>query len=219
MSVYDKIWTQERPRQIYLTSISRQVMKLFKQIKAERVLDIGAGDGANLIFLAKNGYKAYGFDVSREGVKKAKETAKREKCRINVLVADMFKPLPYKNEFFDAVYSYQTMNHGRHDQIIKIFEEIYRVLKPGGIFSIKVAERSSFKPTKVKKDIYYEKSPERKFRFIEENTYVPMQGEEKGLVHYYFSKEQLKKDVCKAGFKFINQQEAGYHIIQNYKKK
>ncbi len=219
MSVYDKIWKQKKPKGYYKTSISGQVMKLFRQIKAERVLDIGAGDGTNLIYLAKKGFQSYGLEISKEGIKKARKKAKQENCIVQVLEADMFHPLHYKTEFFDAVYSYQTMNHGRHGQILKLLKEIHRILKPGGIFSIKVVQRKSFKPKKLQKDIYYEKSREKTYKFLEENTYVPMQGEEKGLVHYYFTREQLKREVSQIGFKFLNLKEAGHHIIENFKKK
>lgn len=219
MSTYDKIWNQEKPAQRYKTSISDHVMSLFYSIKAKRILDIGAGDGTNLIFLAKEGFQAHGLEISREGVKKAITIAKQDNCLVHVIEADMFDPLPYSDGFFDAVYSYQTINHGELTQIQGLLREIHRVLRPGGIFSVKAIERASFRAKKSGKDTYMDKEGGKCYRMIDKYTFVPMQGEEKGLVHYFFSEAQLKREVCKLGFRCLDSKVAERYIIQNYKKK
>lgn len=219
MSTYDKIWKNEKPSQRYKTSISDHVLRLFYSIKAQRILDIGAGDGTNIIFLAKEGFQSHGLEISREGVKKARNKAKQENCPVHAIEADMFDPLPYKDEFFDAVYSYQTINHGELNQIQGLLREIYRVLRPGGIFSVKTIERTSFRAKKSGKDIYIDKEGGKGYRMIDKYTFVPMQGEEKGLVHYFFSEAQLKREVCKLGFRCLDSKVAERYIIQNYKKK
>lgn len=218
MSVYDKVWKQEKPAEYYKTSISDHVLRLFYAIKAERILDIGAGDGTNLIFLAKNGFQAHGLEISKEGVKKARTNAKQENCIVHALEADMFDSLPYKDGYFDAVYSYQTINHGELHQIQGLLKEIYRVLRQGGIFSVKIFERNSFRAKKAGKDVYTDKKG-KMFRMIDKHTFMPMQGDEKGLVHYFFSEAQLKKEVCKLGFRCLDSKVAERYIIQNYKKK
>jgi cyclopropane fatty-acyl-phospholipid synthase-like methyltransferase len=219
MNTYDKIWKQEKPAQLYKTSISDHVLRLFYSIKAQRILDIGAGDGTNLIFLAKQGFQAHGLEISKEGVKKARKNAKQENCLVHVLEADMFDSLPYKDGFFDAVYSYQTINHGELRQIQDLLKEIYRVLRQGGIFSVKTIERKSFRAKKSGKDVYIDKEGGKRYRMIDKYTFVPMQGNEKGLVHYFFSEAQLKREVCKLGFRCLDSKAAERYIIQNYKKK
>jgi SAM-dependent methyltransferase len=93
--------------------------------------------------------------------------------------ADMFDALPFQDEFFDAVYSYQALNHGRLSQIRRLFDEIYRVLKPGGIFSVKTFQLESFRAKKAGKNIYAE--DDKRYRVLAKQTFVPMQGDEKGL--------------------------------------
>lgn len=42
------------------------------------VLDVGCGEGRNSIFMAKKGNTVDAFDVSENGIKKAKQLAERE---------------------------------------------------------------------------------------------------------------------------------------------
>lgn len=53
-------------------------------------------------------------------------------------VADAFKPLPFKNEYFDYVYASHILEHDWEDHIEESLKEWVRVLKIGGIFEIKV---------------------------------------------------------------------------------
>jgi cyclopropane fatty-acyl-phospholipid synthase-like methyltransferase len=207
MKVYDKIWAQENPSKRYKTGISANLLRLFDSIKTERILDIGTGDGTNIVYLAKRGYKAYGLDISKEGIKKANLLAKKEGCKINLVCADMFDPLPYKSEFFDAVYSFQTIGHGRFWQIKRLFKEISRILKTGGIFSIKTASMNAVESKKRAKN-----------KFIAKQTFIPLAGEEKGLVHYLFYPEQLEKEICKDGFELITLKCTDTHITADFKK-
>ena len=219
MSTYDKIWKQEKPAQRYKTSISDHVLRLFYTIKAQRILDIGAGDGTNIMFLAKEGFQPYGLEISKEGVRKSRKNARQENCLVHIIEGDMFDPLPYKDGFFDAVYSYQTINHGELHDIQNLLKEIHRVLRSGGIFSVKTIERTSFRAKKSGKDVYIDEEGGKRYRMIDKYTFVPMQGEEKGLAHYFFSEAQLKREVCKLGFRCLDSKVAERYIIQNYKKK
>ena len=77
--------------------------------------------------------KVTGTDVDAEQIELAKEYHKGNN-HLNFLPADA-TDLPFKNSEFDLVLSFMVMHHISNWK--KAFEEIDRVLKPGGIFIIR----------------------------------------------------------------------------------
>jgi demethylmenaquinone methyltransferase/2-methoxy-6-polyprenyl-1,4-benzoquinol methylase len=72
----------------------------------------------------------YAIDSSPEMIREGQRLAKTCRLSINAEVADAHQ-IPFKDGTFDAV----TLQFAtRHLRIVKVFKEIHRVLKPGGIF-------------------------------------------------------------------------------------
>lgn len=100
----------------------------------ERLLDIGIGTGLASMPFAKAGLEIYGCDGSTEMLKicEAKAFAKELKalqlhnCR-----------LPYTDSFFNHVICSGVLHF--FNNLDKILQEIFRVIKPGGIFAFTVA--------------------------------------------------------------------------------
>ncbi len=93
--------------------------------KGNKVLDLGCGSGRDSIFLANQGFKVWGIDISKEAIRKAKG----KKNKVNFQVGDATK-LSFGDEFFDAVYSGWVLHF---IALEKPSREIYRILKKGGI--------------------------------------------------------------------------------------
>jgi SAM-dependent methyltransferase len=146
-----------------------------------RVLDLGCGAGGNLVYLARRGFDVYGIDCSKHAIKLAREWLDEKKRCANLRVGDIYKKLPYRNGFFNAVISIRVLHHGRIGQIRHAIREIARVLKPGGLVFVTVRK---------------ETRPELrlKFKTIAPRTYVPMEGSERGVVHYLFDELGLKRE-------------------------
>lgn len=90
------------------------------------VLDLGCGDGLDLAYYKTLGVEVSGFDISEKLVKIAKERLPE----INIQIGS-FEKMPFQNGYFDVVLSkYAIQTSG---DLAPVFEEIYRVLKPGGI--------------------------------------------------------------------------------------
>lgn len=79
-----------------------EIMKLKPPIKPYRVLDIGCGEGKDAVFLAKNGYEVFAFDVADTGLKKAKELAQKNHVSVHFFNADINEYDP--NMQFDIVF-------------------------------------------------------------------------------------------------------------------
>lgn len=173
--------------------ISR-IVKEFKKHKFKRILDLGCGTGRHLVYLAKKGFEVYGIDIAEEGIRQTKQCLKREKLHVNLKIGSIYKRLLYKNDFFDAVISTLTIHHQKIENIRKTIREIERILKPGGFVFITVRKRKFSKFYPAGAIIEKHGSQKTKYKVIAPNTYVPLSGGEKGLVHYLFNKKTIKKE-------------------------
>lgn len=102
-----------------------KTLKLLERENGATLLDCGCGDGY-LTMKAAGIIKAtniYGLDIDSEVVKKARKRG------IKAYKSDVSQRFPFKENFFDVVFSYQVLEHLRDaDNFVK---ETYRVLKPG----------------------------------------------------------------------------------------
>ena len=62
-----------------------EIMRLKPPTKPYKVLDIGCGEGKDAVFLARNGYDVTAFDVSEQGLSKARELANHCGVKIDFL--------------------------------------------------------------------------------------------------------------------------------------
>lgn len=91
------------------------------------ILDVGCGWGNNLSFLRAQGFTYAGIDFSKTAV------AHCRKLHDQVVCADLVK-MPWADSSFDVAFDRMAIQHNPHDTVKKIFAEVRRVLKPGGIF-------------------------------------------------------------------------------------
>jgi SAM-dependent methyltransferase len=156
-----------------------QLAELFASNDVSRILDLGCGTGRHSIFLAKRGFKVFGFDQSDKAIMRAKELLEKEKLGANLKVWNMTDfPYPYEDEFFSAVISTKVIHHTTKENINKIACEISRITKDGGYLFLEV-------PTGEKlKNVWTYES-------VEKGTVVFCEGDEKGILHHYFTEEEL----------------------------
>lgn len=157
------------------------IIQIFKTRGVKRILDLGCGAGANLVFLAKNGFEVYGFDGSAEALKLAEAQLAENGLKAKLKSGDMKNALPYENGFFDAIVSVRVLNHGTISEIRKTIKNIERVLKPKGILFLTVQARVARKHRV-------------KIKMLDSRTYVPVEGGESGIIHYTFNMEILRKE-------------------------
>ena len=177
-----------------------RVVKAFKESGVKTVLDLGCGTGRHLVYLAKRGFRVYGFDIASDGIRIAKVWLKKEKLHASFQVGSIYKRFPYQSNYFDALISTNTIHHSRINNIRKAIHEAERVLKSGGLIFITVRKRKlrKFYP----KGTIIEKYGKQRssYKIIGPRTFAPIEGGEKGLVHYLFNKAEIKKEF--KNFKF-----------------
>lgn len=100
------------------------------------VLDLGCGNGRNLIHLAETfGATGVGYDVSGEAISQARK--KSEKLPITYTVRSIAGPLNLPNESQDVVLDMMSSHFLNKAERAVLLKEIHRVLKPGGWFFYK----------------------------------------------------------------------------------
>ncbi len=94
-----------------------------------KLLEVGCGQGVDLLEFVKRGFSTTGADLSSESISLAREYFKLSKRKGSFLVSDA-ENLGFDDNSFDVVYSYGVLHHTTDTQ--KAIDEVHRVLKPGG---------------------------------------------------------------------------------------
>lgn len=107
-----------------------------------KALDIAMGEGRNAVFVASLGYDVLGVDISEAGIRRAQALAKEKKVRITTEAVDLDDYHIPENEY-DLILCFNFLDR-------RLFSEIRRALKPGGLvfyetFSIDHLKHSTFK--------------------------------------------------------------------------
>ncbi len=157
--------------------------KIFKKNKYKRILDLGCGTGRNTIYLAQQGFSVYALDASKTGVAITKKKAQKlGLTNIKYRVADM-KKTHYPNNYFDAIMCIFVLSHGLLKDNENAVKEIYRILKPNGMFITEVMSTKDKTCGKGKK--------------IEENTYLGGTKDDPHMMHHYFTKKEINRILSK----------------------
>lgn len=144
----------------------------------EVVLEIGAGPGEVSGYLANQGVKCVGSDLSSQMV----ENAKKYFPDIQFEVQDFFN-LTYGNESFFGVIAYYAIVNLMLDEIQAAFKEVRRVLKDNGLFLFTFHIFENEAQTDVKN--FFNK-------------------EGNALTFYYFKVDDMKSLVESLGFQIID---------------
>ncbi|MAH39440.1 MAG: hypothetical protein CL873_02765 [Dehalococcoidales bacterium] len=105
-----------------------RIIKIFRQLKGERLLDIGCGDGDITLLLKESSgaREVFGIDIASEAV----AVAQRKGITAYKLDIDEEK-FPFEEEYFDLIYCGELIEHlFNPDHLLK---EIHRVLRTGGV--------------------------------------------------------------------------------------
>ena len=103
--------------------------ELAGDMKGKVVLDAGCGDGWYSALMQKSGARVYGADYSGKAISFAKIILPEVTFSEGSLLS-----LPYEDNFFDVVLSFQVLEHIEPTDLAQAISEVDRVLKPGGIF-------------------------------------------------------------------------------------
>ena len=208
--------TQRKYEKIALEGLWASEDLLIKKYfqKKSCILDIGCGSGRTSIPLVNLGYEVTGVDITPQMIDTAKEIAKNQNLDIDYEVGDATK-LRFDSDTFDgAIFA----NNGwvqipAKANRQKALVEIYRILKPGGIFILTAHRRyyalNNLLPWVIRWIKYYIlksigiKIDEIEFGDLFFNRHV---GEERLKQRQFIHMTgvgEVEEQITKAGFKLI----------------
>ncbi|HLR77086.1 MAG TPA: arsenite methyltransferase, partial [Balneolaceae bacterium] len=121
--------------------------------KGDTVVDLGSGAG-NDCFVARqltgSEGRVIGLDMTEEMIEKAQENAAKIGYENVEFVLGDIEKMPFENNTADVVVSNCVLNLVPDKP--KAFAEIYRIIKPGGHFSISDVVTSGALPQSIKED-------------------------------------------------------------------
>ena len=116
--------TDGRRTEEFLTWIEKQLKQVRQSCPGGTLLDLGCGSGI-VMRCANNSFdNVFGIDISVEILKKAKDNG--------YLICGDGAFLPFADNSIDAVVCFAALHHLYDHR--PVVQELYRVLKPGGIF-------------------------------------------------------------------------------------
>ncbi len=111
-------------------------LKIFKNNKANKIVELGAGLGRDSIYFAKNSIHVEALDYSQSGIKNINQKIIKNNLSnlIKTKFFDVRKKLPFKNNSIEGVYSHMLYCMAlTTSDLESLNKEIHRILKPGGI--------------------------------------------------------------------------------------
>jgi tellurite methyltransferase len=107
-----------------------------------RVLDAGCGGGRNLVYFFRSGFNVSGVDQSSEAIAQIRSLAAQLAPHLPAenFRAAAIEQMPFDDESFDVVISSAVLHFARDEaHWHSMVQEMWRVLKPGGIFFARLA--------------------------------------------------------------------------------
>ena len=112
----------------------------FTKAKGLKVLEVGVGLGADHQQFAEAGAELYGIDLTERAVEHTRRRLNAFSLQSNITMGDA-ENLDYKDNIFDIVYSWGVLHHSPNTP--KAINEVWRVLKPGGVARIMIYHKWS----------------------------------------------------------------------------
>jgi SAM-dependent methyltransferase len=109
-----------------------------------RILDAGCGYGRNLVHLLREGCEVHAIDASAEGVQHVRALAAELAPNLSAenFRVGLIEKMDFADNFADVVLCNSVL-HFAHDDahFLAMVSELWRVLKPGGLFFCRLGSR------------------------------------------------------------------------------
>ncbi len=177
---WNRIWMNEedragwtRPEQDVI-----DIVPLLRSRGVRDVLDLGCGIGRHSLFLASQKFEVCSLDASAAGLEIARSSAVNAGLAIECCLSRMTE-LPFRACSFDYILAWNVIYHGDPNVVQRSLNEIFRILRPGGIFQGTMLS---------KQNVLYQKGC-----MVAKDTFVLAGIDEKDHPHFYCNANELTK--------------------------
>ncbi len=112
---------------------AEQAIKYFP--KSGKILELGAGQAQDGCFFASKGYDVTATDIEESALELATKKANDKAVKIDTKKVDLREELPFEDQSFDIVYAHLSLHYFDYETTIRLFGEIQRILKAGGVLA------------------------------------------------------------------------------------
>jgi len=124
-NIYSTEELDEFYKKTYNVTATDMYQESLRGLSISSCLEVGSNVGNQLKLLQKLGYQnLYGVEINAYAVQKAKELTKN----INIIEGSAFD-IPFKDGYFDLVFTAGVLIHIHPDDLRRVMKEIYRVSK------------------------------------------------------------------------------------------
>lgn len=106
-------------------------MQGLKFLPEDQVLDLCCGSGQATHYLVSRSPHVVGLDCDPVAIKRAKKRVPKADY-----VEAWAENMPFEDQTFDYVHTSATLHEMEPDQLHQIIQDVHRVLKPGGCFTL-----------------------------------------------------------------------------------
>ena len=167
-------WEEASPPLVEVVEFAKDL----KRESARTILDLGCGAGRHSLLLGKQGFQVVALDISETALKTLDDRLKAASIANVTLVKHEMWELPFIDDYFDGVICTNVLHHGRLVQIKQATTEVHRVMKEGASAFVVALSTADFRKGNGKR--------------LEPNTYVFTEGEERGIIHHFFPRQELQ---------------------------
>lgn len=149
-----------------------------------KVLDAGCGYGRNLVYLLRKGAEVYALDANVEGVAHVRALAAELNPRLRAenFRVGQIEAMPFADGFADVVMCSSVLHFARDQHhFLSMLEELWRVLRPGGLLFTRLGSRIGMEFERVRPDIYRIGDGQEWF-LVDEELLLGLTGELNGVM-------------------------------------
>lgn len=116
--------------------------RLLGEVAGKRVLELGCGDGARAIDLARSGATVLAVDPSEAAVAAARARAERSEVRLEIHLGDYADLASWRGDSVDIAFAEGTL--GELADLGRVFRQVQRVLRAGAWFAFSLPHPFAF---------------------------------------------------------------------------